>query len=124
MQTLLHEFYSQGPLLRDFEHIPVTMKATRMAPFTDTRVSRFIMDSKKILPNVGTLISPTRSAFIDLNDIPSDRRTCDFCGEVYSTSGAMYNYPVRLPVSHGPILPSLPSLTLVPVCQLPLLNRC
>lgn len=71
-----------------------------MVPCTTNQQVEFGENKDKVVLNVGTLVPPTKNAFIHLDELPSDRRTCEFCEEAFSNAGVLLNYPVRLPVSN------------------------
>lgn len=50
-----------------------------------------------MVPNVGALLPQMETAFLDLNNFPQRRKSCSFCVNSFSTAGALFDYPVRLP---------------------------
>lgn len=58
------------------------------------------MASDAALPNVGSLIPSIDNVFINFDDIPFGRRTCDVCGDFFSITGDLKDCPVGLPCRH------------------------
>ena len=58
------------------------------------------MSSFSGLPNVGSLIPSIDQAFINFEEIPVGRKTCDVCGDYFSITRDLQDCPVGLPVRH------------------------